>query len=187
MNDSNKKKGTLVEPTAIRFERVLPGPIDRVWDHLTKPELLATWLAVAASMELRSGGKVELTMDHGQSDGGVPDRVKDKIVDGDKIKPGVHGTITRLEPMRALAYTWEDAVLGAKDAAKSEVTFELEPRGDDVLLTLTHRRVDPKYIPQTLGGWHTLLDALESRTRGEGLFGFFERFEQNLALYTATT
>ncbi|MDB4939284.1 MAG: Activator of Hsp90 ATPase 1-like protein [Labilithrix sp.] len=184
MNEASKK-GTLIEPTTLRFERTLPGPIDRVWDHLTKPELLSTWLAVAASMDLRQGGRVELTMDHGQDDGGLPDAIKDKIVDGDKVKPGVHGTITRLEPKRVLAYTWEDAVLGAT-AAKSEITFELEPRGDDVLLTFTHRRIDPKYLPQTFAGWHTLLDGLASRMSGEAKFAFFEHFEANLALYTAS-
>ncbi len=187
MNSLNKK-GTLVEPTTMRFERVLPGPIERVWDHLTKPELLATWLSVAAAMELREGGKVELTMDHGET-GKLPDDVKAKIVDADTITPKVHGTVTRLVAGRALAYTWEDAMSdpAAPPSGKSEVTFELEPRGDDVLLVLTHRRVIEKYIPQALGGWHTLLDGLEMRVRGDAPFSFMDRFQENLAQYTAKT
>lgn len=181
MNERNKN-GTVIEPTTVRFERLLPGPIERVWGHLTRPELLSTWLCKTASMDARSGGRVELTMDHG--DEGLPENVKEKIVDAEKVTPIVNGTITRLEPGRALAYTWED-LIGANAAVKSEVTFELEPRGDEVLLVLTHRRVDLKYVPQVLAGWHTLLDVLEMRTRGTAPFGFMDRFEANLALYPA--
>ena len=28
----------------LELERLLPGPIERVWDHLTQPELRETWL-----------------------------------------------------------------------------------------------------------------------------------------------
>ena len=186
MNDA-KKNGTLVEPTTMRFERLLPGPIERVWEYLTRPELLTTWLSVAASIDVREGGKLELTMDHGDKKGGIPDDVKAKLVDADKITPKVHGTVTRLVPGRTLAYTWEDAMSDpdAPLSGRSEVTFELEPRGADVLLTLTHRRIIPKFAPQALGGWHTLLDILEARTRNEPGFDFLERFEENLKRYSA--
>lgn len=186
MNDA-KKNGTLVEPTTLRFERLLPGPIERVWEYLTRPELLTTWLGVAASIDVRVGGTLELTMDHGEQKGGIPDDVKAKLVDAEKITPKVHGTVTRLVPGRALAYTWEDAMSepNAPLSGKSEVTFELEPRGEDVLLILTHRRIIPKFAPQALGGWHTLLDILEARTRSEPSFDFFDRFENNLERYTA--
>ena len=185
MKDS-KKNGTLVEPTTMRFERLLPGPIERVWEYLTRPELLTTWLSVAAAIDVREGGKVELTMDHGKK-GELPDDVKAKLVDADKITPKVHGTVTRVVPGRAIAYTWEDAMSdpNAPLSGKSEVTFELEPRGEDVLLTLTHRRIIPKFAPQALGGWHTLLDLLEARTRGAPVFSFFDRFEENLKRYAA--
>jgi uncharacterized protein YndB with AHSA1/START domain len=36
--------GQVIHGDAVRFERLLPGPIERVWDFLTKPEHLATWL-----------------------------------------------------------------------------------------------------------------------------------------------
>jgi uncharacterized protein YndB with AHSA1/START domain len=188
MKDAHKN-GSLVEPTTMRFERLLPGPIERVWDYLTRPELLTTWLGIAASIDVREGGKLELTMDHGEK-GRLPDDVKSKLVDADKITPKVHGTVTRVVPGRALAYTWEDAMSDPKAplAGRSEVTFELEPRGENVLLTLTHRRIIPKFAPQALGGWHTLLDLLEARTRNEPSFDFFDRFEDNLKRYsTAAT
>ena len=40
--------------------------------------------------------------------------------------------VTRCDPPRVLSYTWGE---------HSEVTFELSPQGDDVLLVLTHRRL----------------------------------------------
>jgi uncharacterized protein YndB with AHSA1/START domain len=183
-----KKNGTLVEPTTMRFERLLPGPIERVWEYLTRPELLTTWLSVAAAIDVREGGKLELTMDHGKK-GELPHEVKAKLVDADKITPRVHGTVTRVVQGRVIAYTWEDAMSdpNATLSGKSEVTFELEPRGEDVLLVLTHRRIIPKFAPQALAGWHTLLDLLEARTRGEPSLDFFDRFEGNLARYAASS
>lgn len=35
----------LTDVQCVRFERLLPGPIERVWDYLTKPDLQQTWLA----------------------------------------------------------------------------------------------------------------------------------------------
>src|SRR5688572_20705288 len=103
--NAKSKNGTRVDETTVRFERVLPGTIERVWDHLTRPDLITTWLARVASVELRVGGRVELQMGHG---GEIPDHLKAKIVDGDKVEPAVYGVVTRYEPPRALAYTWSD-------------------------------------------------------------------------------
>jgi hypothetical protein len=76
---------------AVRFERLLPGPIERVWDYLTKPDLQRTWLA-------ESAGICE---------------------------------ITAFQPPHSLEYSMPDS---------SVVSLELEARGKDVLLVLTHRR-----------------------------------------------
>ena len=40
--------------------------------------------------------------------------------------------ITELDPPRRLAFTWEGS---------GDVSFELEPQGDEVLLTVIHRRL----------------------------------------------
>jgi len=48
-----------------------------------------------------------------------------------------------------------------------EVTFALEPRGDEVLLTVTHRRVtDRNMLLNVSAGWHMHLDVLAARVRG---------------------
>lgn len=172
--------GTIVDATTVRFERVLPGPVDRVWAHLTSPELLASWLAPVAKIDLKVGGHVELHMGHG---GKIPDEVKSKLAN-DKVSPVVKGKVTRLEAGRVLAYTWTDGEPG-EQLNDSEVSFELEPRGDDVLLVLTHRRLDAKFIPQVLAGWHVLLDTLDARARAASPPDFMHHFQEVLAQYSA--
>ncbi len=152
MNDFGK----IVDSSTVRFERLLPGPIERVWDHLTKPEFLATWLAVG-QMDARVGGRVELQTIGGQ----------------------VHGEITVYDPHRTLEYTWvaspNIAPAGTPD---SVVRFELEERGDDVLLVLTHRRLLSEYLGRVGAGWHSLLDMLRSRLRDEEPEPFFDMFNR---------
>ena len=46
MNDlSNSTMGTSTEPGTVRLERLLPGPIERVWAYLTESAKRATWFA----------------------------------------------------------------------------------------------------------------------------------------------
>ena len=52
--------GVLTAPDTLRLERLLPGPIERVWQYLTESDKRATWLA-AGDVEQRVGGKVEHT------------------------------------------------------------------------------------------------------------------------------
>jgi hypothetical protein len=47
------------------------------------------------------------------------------------------------------------------------VTFELVPRGTEVLLTLTHLPVLERFERQNAMGWHTFLDMLGAAVRGE--------------------
>ena len=51
--------GVLTEPTTLKIQRVLPGPIERVWSYLTTSELRRQWFA-AGEMELTLGASFEL-------------------------------------------------------------------------------------------------------------------------------
>jgi hypothetical protein len=51
--------GEVREPETFRIERLLPGPIERVWSYLTEPEKRRRWFG-AGPMELRAGGRVKL-------------------------------------------------------------------------------------------------------------------------------
>jgi uncharacterized protein YndB with AHSA1/START domain len=140
--------GEIIGPGTLRFERLLPGPIERVWAYLTESEKRGTWLA-SGPMEPRVGGKFELNFLHASLSPVVeptPERFKD--MEGSCSFTGV---VTRCEPPHVLSYTW---------AGDSEVTFELSSEGDMVRLALTHRKLDAD-DRVTAAGWHTHLGILE--------------------------
>lgn len=145
--------GIVTEAGTVRFERLLPGPIERVWSYLTESDKRGTWLA-SGQMELRVGGRVELNFHHADltpHDEAPPDNYRPC-----DSGPTTHGTVTRCEPPRLLSYTWEKG-----SGRESEVTFELSRRGRDVLLVLTHRRLgDRTTMVSVAGGWHTHLGVL---------------------------
>jgi uncharacterized protein YndB with AHSA1/START domain len=154
--------GKFIAAETIRFERLLPGPVERVWGYLTKSEKRAQWLA-SGEMELRIDGKVELHFNHDNltpHDDPVPEKYRHH-----NEGSSMHGRITQLEPPKLLSYTW-----GESSGSDSEVTFKLDPQGKKVLLTLMHRRLgrDPELIKGIGAGWHTHLgildDKLNSRT-----------------------
>jgi uncharacterized protein YndB with AHSA1/START domain len=141
--------GTITQAGAIRFERLLPGPVERVWAYLTESDKRGKWLASGA-VEPRVGGQVELHFRHADlspQKEPVPDKYKQKLEGGASFT----AEVTRCEPPRLLGHTWTDG---------SEVTFELTPRGEQVLLVLTHRRLSPTQMLSVAGGWHTHLDIL---------------------------
>src|ERR1700720_2913456 len=55
----NDEYGEVREPETFRIERLLPGPIERVWSYLTEPEKRKKWFG-AGEVELRVGGRVAL-------------------------------------------------------------------------------------------------------------------------------
>lgn len=159
-----EKYGTVTAPNTIRFERLLPGPIERVWAYLTDSEKRAKWLA-SGPMDLRVGGDVELTWQHSDLDTAKPDEAPEKY-----RKPHtMQARITRCEPPHVLGYSW-----GARADALSEVVFELSKRGDDVLLVLTHHRLpDQKDLLGVSGGWHAHLGVLQAHLEGRVAPGFW--------------
>jgi len=164
MNDYAK----VIGERAVRFERTLPGPIERVWQYLTESDLRGTWFATGA-MEPRVGGKMTLNFQHQQlTDHGekVPER--HKAMEDGPITSG--GTITVWDPPRPLAFVWEP---------DSEVSFELSPKGKDVLLVLTHSKLASRdEMVDVSGGWHAHLGVLLERLHGQRPAPFWPRLER---------
>jgi uncharacterized protein YndB with AHSA1/START domain len=144
---TNDQYGKFNSPTELRIVRILPGPIERVWDYLTDPDKRSRWFCGGA-LEQRAGGKVVFHMVHKNlAPNEKPPANYAKVQD-----PGVSfdGRVLRCEPPRLLAYTF-----GSDD---SEVTFELKPEGDQVVLTLTHRvrgAEEQGELANYGAGWHT--------------------------------
>lgn len=161
--------GSIVGSGAVQFRRLLPGPIERVWSYLTDSNSRGTWLA-PGEMDLRVGGRVELRFRHA-------DLSKDRTPTPERFRRyeaghTMYGRITRLDPPRLLSYTW-----GGESDEDSEVTFELTPEGDDVLLTLTHRRLSNRaMMANVAGGWHTHLVFLADRLAGREPQSFWTTF-----------
>ena len=153
MNDmSTSKPGTSPEPATVRLERLLPGPIERVWAYLTESEKRKTWLG-AGAFDLRVGGKADIRFDHANI---TSEKAPDAYSAHD-----CGGVITRIDPPRLLAFTFGAA------GPESEVTFELEARGKGVLLTITHRRIkDRNTMVNVAGGWDAHIGILEDRLNG---------------------
>lgn len=145
MKNQNDDYGRLTAPGEVRIVRLLPGPIERVWEYLTDPVKRARWIA-GGIIEQRAGGRIEFKMHHANlaPDETPPDEYK-HVHD-----PGVtfNGVVLRCEPPRLLVHTF-----GGPD---SEVTFELTPEGDQVRLVLTHRAKgeDLPDLHNFASGWH---------------------------------
>ena len=152
--------GVLTEPATLTIRRVLPGPIERVWAYLPESDLRRQWLA-AGRMEMKAGTPFELvwrndelTDPPGQRPPGFPEenRMQSRIVECD--------------PPRKLVFAWQGS---------GDVSFELEPRGDEVLLTLTHRRLpDRAMLVKVASGWHMHLDLLVARASGAEAMPFWD-------------
>jgi len=151
--NTNEQYGQFTSPAEVRIVRLLPGPIERVWDYLTVPEKRARWFA-GGSCEPKVGGKNDLVFQHKNLSPAEEPPAQYKQMNEEGFT--MPSTILRCEPPRLLSYTFDDA---------SEVTFELTPQGKHVLLVLTHRArgEDIPSIPGYASGWHThfaLLTAL---------------------------
>ena len=155
MTTAGKNYGRLVAPAEVRFERLLPGPVETVWEFLVDSEKRGQWLA-SGPMELKPGGAVELRFRHRElspHQATPPERYREMDAKGH----AAHERVLRIEPPRLLSISWGD----------SDVTFELFPEGAMVRLILTHRRLsDRATLVQTSGGWHTHLDILVERAHG---------------------
>jgi uncharacterized protein YndB with AHSA1/START domain len=138
--------GVLSEPATLTIQRLLPGPIERAWAYLTESDLRRQWLA-AGEMEMRVGAPFELVWRN------------DELADRPSQRPPGFGEehrmqsrIIELDPRRRLVFAW---------GASGEVSFELERKGNEVLLTVIHRRLPDRVTTLNVGaGWHMHLNLL---------------------------
>lgn len=152
--------GALTEPATLTIERLLPGPIERVWAYLTESELRRKWLA-AGPMEMKAGAPFEFVWRNDELTDPPGQRPPDF---GDEHR--MQSRITEVDPPRKLAFTWQGS---------GDVSFELEPRGDHVLLTVIHRRLPDRATLLKVGaGWHMHLDILVARATGKQPPPFWE-------------
>ena len=78
--------------------------------------------------------------------------------------PSIEGKVLKSNSPRRLAYTWDSCSADARRERTSRVTFELEPRGNVVKLTVTHDDLDEggKTLRDISGGWPLVMASLKS-------------------------
>lgn len=144
--------GSLTPPSTLTLRRRLPGPAERVWAYLTDPELRRQWLAVGA-MPLQPGASFELVWRNDELSASAAERPAG-------FPPESRATceIAEVEPLRKLRFIWPGV---------GDVTFQLDAVGDDVILTVVHRRLADRAMILLVGaGWHMHLDILVARVEG---------------------
>lgn len=170
-----RSEGEYIAKDAIRFERLLPGPIERVWDYLVDSEKRGKWLATGELTGVQ-GSTVELRFSHKDL---TPHREEPPE---QYKKPDGHTmiwTVKEFDPPKLLAVWWNKP-------GESEVKFELKPQGDKVLLTLTHSNVSKRDMLKSVsGGWHVHLDILASNLAGEVPGPFWAKLQKLWPEYDA--
>jgi len=162
------KDGVLLDANTIRFERLLPGPIERVWAYLTESEKRKQWFA-AGDYELKKGGKANLFFQH-------------KNI----AKPGTKPP-EAFRKMHEEGHNWSGQILDA-DAPRmlrmtfgehSEVLYELtEQANGEVLLTLTHTKLTANDMKNVSPGWHAHLAILADRLNNREPADFWAMWQQ---------
>lgn len=171
MNDMSMPNayGSLIEPTTLQIQRLLPGPIERVWSYLTQSDLRRQWLA-SGDMEEKAGAAFELTWRNDELS-----KLPSQRPDGFGKEHSMKSKVLVCEPPHKLAYTWGE---------NGSVTFDLKPTGKKVLLTLTHRRLDERGSRLMVGaGWHAHLDTLADRLEAREPGPFWDRWTALRAEY----
>ena len=159
--------GVVTEAGSVRFERLLPAPVERVWDYLTDSELRRKWFA-EGEMELRPGGSLTLVFRNGELSP-VDEEVSEKFRKYEGFES--RGEVVRAEPPRLLVFNWFE-----ESGPPTEVSWELAPDGERTRLTLTHRRLANRAaMVDVSGGWHLHLDVLEDVLGGRTPRPFWAR------------
>jgi uncharacterized protein YndB with AHSA1/START domain len=154
-------RGESIRVPGVRFQRTLPGPIERVWAHLTDPAQLSGWYDAGSLIEPREGGTVSLNGGH------------------------IRGVVTQWRPHVRFAHSWNVFGPGELVSPYPESYLTLEPAeaGQGIDLTLTHMPVLERFEAQTAMGWATFLDILEDTVAGRPVGPRRDYMERNAARY----
>ena len=78
--------------------------------------------------------------------------------------PTIEGKVLLVDPPKRLVYSWDSCSPEAQRERTSRVTFDLEPRGKVIKLTVTHDELDERGVTlrNISGGWPMVIASLKS-------------------------
>jgi uncharacterized protein YndB with AHSA1/START domain len=137
--------------TSLRISRIIPAPIEKVFEAWTKPEILSKWAApeginhITYDVDLRVGGAYTLVM---RSDEG-------------ELHTAV-GEYREIDRPHRLVYTWDWKEDGYRMDVETLVTVEMKSVGDATEVLLTHELFPAEEAVAGHGeGWTSCLNRLE--------------------------
>lgn len=160
---TDQSLGQFPAPGAVRFERRLPGPIERVWSYFADSDLRGQWLA-PGPLEARVGGTLELGFKHSELSPEPYETPAGRGGDGERRI--LKCEVLEIDPPRRLSFRWGEDT--------SVVVVELTPVGDEVALVITQSGLSAEHLTEVAGGWHTHLAILEDRVHGRSPAPFWK-------------
>jgi uncharacterized protein YndB with AHSA1/START domain len=133
------------KPKFVHVTHIRTTP-QKLWRALTQPEFTRRyWFETWQESEWKPGASWRLRI----PDGGVADS----------------GEIVEIEPQRRLVLTWRHELNPEmREEGFSRLTYEMEPQGDSVRLTVIHQVDKPgsKLLESVSEGWPWILASLKS-------------------------
>ena len=171
--------GKLVDPQTVVFERLLPGPVERVFAFLWDEDKRKLWFTSGA-MPTKAGTRFAMHWHH-RNYSPRPSIAPEQMKAMDENGHSDHMTLLAYEPPHRLVYTFNE---DKHPENPSQVEFMLKPEGDKVRLILTHSKVpDRGFALGVSRGWHSHLDVLEYQLRNETPPGFWDIWRQYDGVY----
>jgi uncharacterized protein YndB with AHSA1/START domain len=124
----------------------ISAPPEKIWKALIDPETTAKYWQNVNISDWKAGARWEHRS---------PDRKGEALI---------VGKVVEFSPPRRLVMTWAFPTDEAREEKDSRVTFDLEPTGTVVRLTVTHDRLEPgsEMLKEITDGWPKVLSSLKS-------------------------
>lgn len=129
------------DDTVVSFPRVLPYPVEKVWEAITDPEMLAQWTPYTADRNLSRTGDAVITM---LTEDGAPEM-------------SLPVTVHVVETARRLEHEW----------GPDELVWDLTSVEDGTRVVLTQRSRAEGMASALAAGWHLCFDVLDALLAGE--------------------
>ena len=156
-----EKYGKLIDDHTLQFERLLPGPIEKVWEHITDGDKRSKWFCGGTSGE-KAGDKIKFVFNNSQL-GSSPEPTPKKYKEfGDGYES--HALVIEAVKPKLFVIEWDGIV-----------RFELTKEGENVRLVLTHEKLPDSKETKVgaMAGWHTHLDILVDQMNETDSPGFW--------------